>query len=104
MHKVILERVSRHRFTAAAAAGFVLTAAIVWTAAAPDHAPTHYVVRWKATGLCTVVRERPPERQKYATMWFTTLKHVAQKKAKEFKENGRCARIPQERRTLRPVY
>jgi hypothetical protein len=83
---------------AVAALGVVLVGGVLWAAAAPAaYPPTHYVLRWKATGLCTVVRERPAERRKYKILWFTTAKRVAMRKARELKDIGRCRRVPQPR-------
>ncbi len=74
--------------------GGVVIGGALWVAALPEpYSPTHYVLKWKNTGLCTVVRERPEERNKYKIVWFTTLKRVAYRKAKEFKKSGKCGRV-----------
>jgi hypothetical protein len=87
---------SRHRLKAVAVLGAVVVGGVLWVAAAPEaYSPTHYVVRWENTGMCTVVRERPTEEdRKFKIVWFTTLKKVANRKATEFKETGKCGRAP----------
>ncbi len=81
----------------------MVTLAVVSYPAEPDYAPTHYVVRWESTGLCTVVRERPPDPHTYATVWTTTFRKVAERKAVELKDSGRCNRTakPREHRFYR---
>ena len=91
----ICRKLSRHRLKAVAALGAVVVSGVLWVAAAPEaHSPTHYVVRWENTGMCTVVRERPTDGRKFKIVWFTTLKKVANRKATEFKETGKCGRAP----------
>jgi hypothetical protein len=90
---------------AVAVLGVVLVGGVLWVAAAPEaYSPTHYVVRWENTGMCTVVRERPADRRKYKIVWFTTLKRVAARKARELKETGKCLRAPLPRQPPRPQY
>ena len=91
----ILYLCSRHRLKLVAAVGAVVVGGSIWAASAPAYySPTHYIIKSKATGLCTVVRERPAQRDKYKIVWFTTLKRVAIKKARELKKTGRCRRVP----------
>ncbi len=91
----ILYWCSRHRLKLVAAVGALVVGGSIWAASAPAYySPTHYIIKSKATGLCTVVRERPTDRRKYTIVWFTTLKRVAIKKAREFKKSGRCRRVP----------
>lgn len=95
----------RHRLKVMAALGAVVVGGVLWGAATPEaYAPTHYVLRWKNTGMCTVVRERPADRSKYKILWFTTLKRVAARKASELKESGRCRRAPLPRPQKRQQY
>jgi len=77
-----------------AALGVLVVGGIMWGATAPEaYSPTHYVLRLKYTGMCAVVRERPDQRRIYAIVWFTTLKRVAIRKARELKEIGKCCRV-----------
>ena len=86
----------RHRVKAL---GVLVVGGVMWGATAPEaYSPTHYVLRWKNRGMCAVVRERPDQRRKYAIIWFTTLKRVAIRKARELKEIGKCRRVPKPRR------
>lgn len=89
---------SEYRYSIAAGLGAVVVGTVVWSASGPEYSPTYYVVKWNATGLCTVVDDRPEDRRKFKTMWFTTLKSVAARKAKELHETGRCARLDRERK------
>jgi hypothetical protein len=92
---IILNQCLRHRLKAVAALGAVVVGGVLWVAAAPAaYSPTHYVVRWANTGMCTVVRERPDGDRKFKIVWFTTLKKVAIRKSRELKETGRCRRAP----------
>ncbi|MDH3239161.1 MAG: hypothetical protein OEO83_00700 [Alphaproteobacteria bacterium] len=94
-------KVLDYRYSIAAGLGVVTIGGVVWAASAPEYSPTYYVVKWNSTGLCTVVDDRPDDRRTFKTMWFTTLKSVASRKAKELHENGRCARLD-EGRKIRP--
>ena len=92
---IIAYRWSRHRLAVLAALGTVVVGGVLWGAATPEaYAPTHYIIKWKATVMCTVVGERPAQRDKYKIVWFTTLERIALKKAREFRETGRCGRVP----------
>jgi hypothetical protein len=90
-----------YRYTVAAGLGAVVVGSVVWSASEPEYSSTYYVVKWKATGLCTVVEDRPEDGRKFKTLWFTTLRRVAARKAEELHENGRCARL-EERRKVEP--
>lgn len=94
-------KVSEYRYSIAAGLGVVTIGGVVWAASGPEYASTYYVVKWNRTGLCTVVDERPEDRRTFKTMWFTTLKSVATRKARELHEKGRCARLD-EGRKIRP--
>ena len=75
--------------------GAVMIGVVLWLASAPEpNSPTHYIVKWQATGMCTVVRERPDKTRTYKIVGFTTLRRLAEKKALEFKETGKCGRVP----------
>ncbi len=90
---IALARLAPHRLKVAAGLGAVLIGAVVWGAASPAYSTTFYIVKWNRTGLCTVVDERPEDRRRYKTMWFTTFQKVADQKMREFKETGRCGRV-----------
>lgn len=99
---IIVYRWSRHRLAVLSALGAVVVGGVLWGAATPEaYSPTHYIVKWKATGMCTVVGERPAQRDNYKIVWFTTLERIARKKAREFKETGRCGRVPLPKPRLR---
>lgn len=91
-------KLANYRYSIAAGLGVVTVGGVVWAASGPEYSSTYYVVKWNSTGLCTVVDDRPEDRRKFKTMWFTTLKSVADRKAKELHENGRCARLDKERK------
>lgn len=96
-----MRALSEYRYAIGAGMGVLVIGSVVWAAAGPKYAPTFYIVKWERTGLCTVVDDRPADRRKFKTMWFTTLKSVATRKAKELHETGRCARLDRER-NIRP--
>ena len=88
-------KLSHHRLGVMASLGAIVVGGVLWVAAAPAaYSPTHYVVKWADTGMCTVVRERPNDGRKYKIVWFTTLKRIASRKASELKETGKCGRTP----------
>ena len=98
----IAYRWSRHRLGVLAALGAAVVGGVLWGATAPKaYSLTHYIIKWRATGMCSVVGERPAERHKYKIVWFTTLERIARKKAREFKESGRCGRVPLRQPELR---
>ncbi len=102
MKSIIVSRLSRHRLGILAALGAVVVGGVLWGAAAPEaSSATHYIIKWRATGMCSVVGERPAERDRYKLVWFTTLERIARKTAREFKDTGRCGRVQLPRPRLR---